>query len=74
MPRTADPLPATGNPLNGRLALSIQETATALGVSDKTVRRLIHRNLLRASTALRHILIPRTEIDRFLRETLTHDR
>ena len=52
-----------------RLAYSIQETARMLGVCDKSVRRLILRGLLRPSRALRHILIPRDEIERFLRET-----
>lgn len=40
-----------------------------LGVSDKTVRRLLDRKLLRASRALRHLLIPKAELDRFLKET-----
>lgn len=55
--------------MNERLALSVKETAEALGVCEKTVRRLIQRRLLRASRALRHLLIPRTEIERLLRET-----
>ena len=52
-----------------RLAFSVQETAHMLGICDKSVRRLILRGLLRPSRALRHILIPKDEIDRFLRET-----
>jgi excisionase family DNA binding protein len=52
-----------------RLAYSIQETAQMLGVCDKSVRRLILRGLLRPSRALRHLLIPKHELDRFLRET-----
>jgi hypothetical protein len=40
-----------------------------LGVCDKSVRRLILRGLIRPSRALRHILIPKDELDRFLRET-----
>lgn len=52
-----------------RLAFSIQETAAMLGLSDKSVRRLIWRGLLRPSRALRHIRIPKDEIERFLRET-----
>ena len=47
-----------------RLAYSVQEAAQMLGVCDKSVRRLI-----RPSRALRHILIPRDEIERFLRDT-----
>ncbi len=53
----------------GRLAFSVSETAIMLGVCDKTVRRLVHRGLLRPSKALRHLLISRKEIDRFLEET-----
>ena len=52
-----------------RLAYSVQETARMLGVCDKSVRRLILRGLLRPSRALRHILIPKQEIERFLRDT-----
>jgi excisionase family DNA binding protein len=52
-----------------RLAYSVQETADILGVSDKTVRRLIGRKLLRASRALRHLRIPKREIERFLDTT-----
>lgn len=53
----------------GRLAYSVQETARMLGVCDKSIRRLILRGLLRPSRALRHILIPKDELHRFLRET-----
>ena len=59
-------------PLNGtqpRLAYSVQETARMLGVCDKSIRRLILRGLLRPSRALRHIRIPKQEIDRFLSDT-----
>jgi excisionase family DNA binding protein len=52
-----------------RLAFSVKEAAALLGVSEKTVRRLIKRKLLRASSALRHLLISRREIERFLQET-----
>ena len=52
-----------------RLAFSVSEAAQMLGVSDKTIRRLIDRKLLRASHALRHLRIPKTELDRFLKET-----
>jgi excisionase family DNA binding protein len=56
-------------PLSMRAAFSVQEAAQILGVSDKTVRRLIDRKLLRASRALRHLRIPKKEIERFLDET-----
>ncbi|MBI5385637.1 MAG: helix-turn-helix domain-containing protein [Verrucomicrobia bacterium] len=53
-----------------RLAYRVRETAQMLGVSDKTVRRLVARGLLRPSRALRHLLIPHFEVERFLKETL----
>lgn len=53
----------------GRLAYSLKETAEMLGICDKSVRRLILRGLIRPSRALRHVLIPKTEIERFLRDT-----
>jgi excisionase family DNA binding protein len=52
-----------------RLAFSVKETADMLGLSEKTIRRLIARRLLRSSRALRHLLIPRKEIERFLDQT-----
>ena len=50
-------------------AFSVKETAQILGVSEKTVGRLVKRKLLRASRALRHHLIPTKEIEKFLDET-----
>jgi excisionase family DNA binding protein len=64
---TTAPYPMS--PPASRVAYSVQETAQMLGVCDKSVRRLILRGLIRPSRALRHILIPRDEIERFLRET-----
>lgn len=52
-----------------RLAYSVKEAAEILGVSEKSVRRLIIRGLLRPSRALRHLLIPRKELERFLEDT-----
>jgi DNA-directed RNA polymerase specialized sigma24 family protein len=48
----------------------MQETADILGVSYITVHRLLKRGLLKSSTALRHKLIPGSEIERFLQSTL----
>ena len=53
-----------------KLAYSMKETAEVLGVNYFTVQRLVKRGLLRSSTALRHKLIPVSEIERFLRTTL----
>jgi excisionase family DNA binding protein len=60
----------TGAVTAPRLAFSVAETASILGVSEKSVRRLISRGLLRSSRALRHLLIPRKEIERFLNNTV----
>jgi len=57
------------NPLP-KLAYSPAEAAEVLGVCQDTVYRLLRRGKLRASNALRHKLIPRTEIERFLESTL----
>jgi excisionase family DNA binding protein len=47
-------------------ALKIKEAARYLSVSTVTVRRLINRGLIKPNRALRHILIPVVELDRFL--------
>jgi hypothetical protein len=52
-----------------RLAYSLKETAAMLGICEKSVRRLILRGLIHPSRAFRHILVPKTEIERFLRDT-----
>jgi len=53
----------------GRLAYSIAGTAAILGISQRSVHRLLKRGLLRGSKALRKIIISRVEIDKFLIET-----
>ena len=52
-----------------RLTYRVHEVAEMLGVSEKTVRRLIARGLLKPSKALRHHLIPRHQVEEFLRAT-----
>jgi excisionase family DNA binding protein len=52
-----------------RRLLSLKETAHVLNVSQKTVRRLIDRKLLKASKALRHIRVPVEAIDQFVKQT-----
>jgi excisionase family DNA binding protein len=48
-------------------ALKIKEAAQYLGgISTISVRRLIARGLIRPNRALRHVLIPVAELDRFL--------
>ena len=52
-----------------RLAYSMRETASILGVNYQTVYRLNKRGLLKSSGALRTKLFPVTEIERFLSAT-----
>jgi excisionase family DNA binding protein len=48
-------------------ALKIKAACQYLGgVSTITVRRLIKRGLIKPNRALRHILIPITELERFV--------
>lgn len=61
-PAAADPLP--------RMAYTMRQTAKILGVSYITVHRLIKRGKLRACDAIRNKIIPHTEIERFLRDSL----
>jgi excisionase family DNA binding protein len=49
-----------------RLAFTMAETARILGCSYISVFRLVQRGKLRACSALRHKLIPRAEIEKFL--------
>jgi excisionase family DNA binding protein len=53
-----------------RLAYTMRETAEILGVSYITVHRLLKRGKLRASDAIRNKVIPLTEIERFLKESI----
>ena len=69
MPETISESQSDKPPLP-KLAYSMQEAADVLGVSYITIHRLLKRGLLKSSTALRHKLIPHTEIVRFLRATL----
>lgn len=63
------PATCASGALPPRLAFSVKEAGEILGISEKSVRRLILRGLLRPSRALRHLLIPKKEIERFLEET-----
>lgn len=68
--RASDPTPSNTEALP-RLAYTMRETAEILGVSYITVYRLLKRGKLRASDAVRNKVIPRTEIERFLRESIS---
>ena len=49
-----------------RLAYSVQEAAQVLGVSATTVYRLVKRGHLRRVKGLRHLLIPKVELEKFV--------
>jgi len=51
------------------LAYDIKQTAAALNTCTKTVRRLIQRGYFTPCKALRKILIPREQIEAFLKAT-----
>ena len=53
-------------------ALKLKESCLYLGgISEITLRRLIARGLIKPNRALRHIIIPIAELDRFLREGMS---
>jgi hypothetical protein len=55
------------NPINAPIgALKVKDAANYLGVSPISVRRLIERGLIKPNRALRHVIIPISELDRFL--------
>jgi hypothetical protein len=47
-------------------ALKLKDAANYLGVAPISVRRLIERGLIKPNRALRHVIIPVSELDRFL--------
>ncbi len=53
-----------------KLAYTMREAAQVLGVSYMTMHRLLKRGLIKSSGALRVKVIPRSELERFLRTTL----
>ena len=55
-------------PEAGRKTVKIKEAAEMLGVCENTVRNLITRGKLRRVPGIRHVVIPLSEIDRFLSE------
>lgn len=53
-----------------RLAFTMREAAAIIGVSYITMHRLLKRRLIHSSTAVGRKIIPRTELERFLKATL----
>jgi excisionase family DNA binding protein len=47
-------------------ALKIRQAAEYLSISPVSLRRLIKRGLIKPNLALRHYLVPTSELDRFL--------
>ena len=56
----------SANPLP-RLAFTMRETAGMPGLSYISISRLVKRGLLKSAAALRHKLISKSEIERFLK-------
>jgi hypothetical protein len=48
-------------------ALKLRQAADYLGVSTASMRRLIKRGLIKPNRALRHLIIPLFELDRFIK-------
>jgi len=65
----AKPNPAPSAPLPEPLAYDIKQAAAALNCCTKSIRRLIQRGYLSPCKALRKILIPRPQIEAFLKAT-----
>ena len=57
-------------PKTERLAYSMKEAAEALGVSYISMHRMLKRGLIRSSSAMRTKVIPKAELERFLKATL----
>ena len=53
-----------------KLVYTTKESAELLNLSHKSVYRLIQRGKLRCISSLRHKRIPRSELERFLKEDL----
>ncbi len=53
-----------------KLLYTIKDTAQILSISEKSVRRLLERGLLKASPALRIKLITRESIEAFAKITI----
>ena len=49
-----------------RLAYKLSEVSQLLGISDSSTRRLIARGQLKPVKSLRHVLVGRPELERFI--------
>ena len=48
---------------------NIKQAAIYLGISEKSVRRLLKRGVLQSSKALRKLLIPKEQLESFFETT-----
>jgi excisionase family DNA binding protein len=53
-----------------RLCYTVKQAAVALNVSEKSIRRLLERGILKSSHALRKKLIPRKYLEEFFEATI----
>jgi excisionase family DNA binding protein len=51
------------------LVYTVEQAAVALNVSSKTIRRFLDRGYLTSSNALRKKIIPRQQVETFLKAT-----
>jgi len=63
------PKPAPAAPLPESLFYDIKQTAAALNTCPKTVRRLIQKGNFCPCKAVRKILIPRSQVEAFVKAT-----
>jgi len=64
--KTSNTTPIPADAYASRLAYKINEACALIGVSHQTIRRAITRGDIRVSRKTRHVLIPRTELERFI--------
>jgi len=64
-----DKLGSSENPQLPRLSYKINEAAKILGVSPITIRRAIHRGLLKPCRAFRHPLIPAEQLRKLIAQS-----
>jgi len=58
---------STPNEVGASELVKVSYAATMLGVSQTTVRRLIKRGVFKPNRSLRHLLIPRIQINEFIK-------
>lgn len=65
----SDDVSAADQPANAqRLAYSVREVASALGISNDLVRSMVQRGELQAIRLGRRVVIPAAELDRYVQQ------